>query len=127
MHRLLIAPATPVALVVLIMGLGSIAGRTPLVHAGDNAVAAAGWGCLALDANNGVAFSADAAATATVNADGTTTVTCSLNGVANSTGAAVHLDGATTGVGCATDAGITTVWSEEITADGQATLSCTGS
>lgn len=78
--------------------------------------------CGLLDGDGAVAFGSGGMMM--TNAGGMSMVKCTVNGVPNSTGRAVHYDYESTGMTCGTAAGATTDWHETVSASGNATLTC---
>lgn len=81
-------------------------------------------GCGLLDGNgSGVAATSDHQVV-TSNDRGNLTLKCSVKGVANDTGKAVHFDFDSTGILCGTFFGATDNWKETVSNSGNATLTC---
>lgn len=104
------------AVVFVAAGLFAVPART------QGAIVIHDMGCSLLDGDGG-GVAADSAH-AVVTPSGNGTLVCKVKGVANSTGAAVRYDFASTGLTCGTPAGSTQDWHETVSASGNATLVC---
>ena len=88
------------------------------------AIHISGFGCGMLDGDGG-GVAADRSRVV-ITSSGNANLKCSVSGVANSTGSAVHWDFDNTGFLCGTTVGLTEQWKETVSASGNATLTCKG-
>lgn len=93
----------------------------PKAHADNAAVVINDISCTLLDGNGNFASADDSHVV--INHDGSM-IKCSADVTPSATGHAAHFDFSSTGLQCSTTAAITAVWHEEVSASGQATLSC---
>jgi hypothetical protein len=100
-------------------------GSTPAT-ANNAAVVIKDGGCGLLDGDGG--FASASSDQAVITSSGNAILKCSVKGVANSTGQAVHYDSDNNplgpGIPCSSAAGGTIDWKEVVSAAGNATLTC---
>jgi hypothetical protein len=115
---------------VAVVGLGALllaatlTGSDSVAQANNGAVVINDQGCALLDGDGNSISTSESHAVITNSKNGNTLLKCSVKGVANSTGKAVHFDFDNTGITCATNSGSTENWHETVSASGNATLTC---
>lgn len=108
--------------IVSVLSLGGTLALAPAAFANNGAVVASDFGCALLDSDGVITGTQDSHSVLTPSGNGQ--FRCHREVAAPATGKAVKFNNANTGLSCVTSAGVTTDWSEVISASGQATLTC---
>ena len=80
--------------------------------------------CTLFNGDGAIVFGSSSQAVITSSKNGNRVVKCSVKGVANSSGKAVHFNKANTGFNCNAAGAVSTDWHETVSASGNATLTC---